>query len=190
MFRVYLRGPDQSVREKTTTGDPGAAIAAFEAIVNRADMDGSGMLAAITKNGAPVAYHKFSARPDDPSHYWRGRVDQLPIYGKAGRPSDLCGGKRVNVYLDATSLEIAKRIGGGNVSEGIRKSLVTSFRAASAETAFCQWWGEQPRANDTVDEAAQAAWLAACEWMQIASLPHTAGDKIRPTMGHHKSKGD
>ena len=27
------------------------------------------------------------------------------------------------------------------------------------------WWGEQPLANDPVDEAAQAAWLAAYEWM-------------------------
>ena len=48
----------------------------------------------------------------------------------------------------------------------------------------------QPIANDTVDEAAQAAWLAACKWMQTASLPHTAGEQNRPTMGHHNSEGE
>lgn len=33
------------------------------------------------------------------------------------------GGKKVNTYLDAESVEIAKRLGNGNVSEGIRKAL-------------------------------------------------------------------
>lgn len=40
-----------------------------------------------------------------------------------GRPAEMEGGKRVNVYLDAESLAIAARMGNGNVSEGIRKAL-------------------------------------------------------------------
>lgn len=44
--------------------------------------------------------------------------------GTAGRPSELKGGKRVQVYLDAESLSIADEIGNGNVSEGIRKALL------------------------------------------------------------------
>lgn len=43
--------------------------------------------------------------------------------GTAGRPSEMEGGKRVNVYLDADSLAIAAKLGDGNVSEGIRKAL-------------------------------------------------------------------
>ncbi len=43
--------------------------------------------------------------------------------GITGRPSEMEGGKRVNVYLDADSLEIASVLGKGNVSEGIRKAL-------------------------------------------------------------------
>ena len=39
-----------------------------------------------------------------------------------GRPSEI-DGKRVNVYLDAKSIEVAARLGGGNVSEGIRIAL-------------------------------------------------------------------
>jgi len=35
----------------------------------------------------------------------------------------LDGGKRVNVYLDEASLTRAAELGGGNVSEGIRKAL-------------------------------------------------------------------
>jgi len=42
-----------------------------------------------------------------------------------GVPSTLAGGKRVNVYLDAASLERAAELGNGNVSEGIRKALGT-----------------------------------------------------------------
>lgn len=40
-----------------------------------------------------------------------------------GVPSTLAGGKRVNVYLDAASLERAAELGNGNVSDGIRKAL-------------------------------------------------------------------
>ena len=40
-----------------------------------------------------------------------------------GRPPSLSGGKRVNVYLDAASLKTADKLGGGNVSEGIRMAL-------------------------------------------------------------------
>lgn len=43
--------------------------------------------------------------------------------GMAGRPSEMEGGKRVNVYLDAESLAIAAELGNGNVSDGIRKAL-------------------------------------------------------------------
>ena len=40
-----------------------------------------------------------------------------------GRPSEMEGGKRVQVYLDADSLALAAKLGNGNVSEGIRKAL-------------------------------------------------------------------
>lgn len=43
--------------------------------------------------------------------------------GTAGRPAEMEGGKRVNVYLDANSLEVAAKLGNGNVSEGIRIAL-------------------------------------------------------------------
>jgi post-segregation antitoxin (ccd killing protein) len=40
-----------------------------------------------------------------------------------GRPPEMKGGKRVNVYLDADSLDRAAQLGGGNVSEGVRLAL-------------------------------------------------------------------
>jgi len=43
--------------------------------------------------------------------------------GITGRPEEMDGGKRVNVYLDAASLERARDIGNGNISEGIRIAL-------------------------------------------------------------------
>lgn len=130
IFRVYLRDPSQRVSEKTNTGDAGAAIAAFSELVSRTDLDGSRMLAVITKNGSPVAYHHFNSSPEDENRYWRGRIEQLPIYYcDAGRPAELEGGKRVNVYLDAESLSIAAKIGDGNISDGIRKALRVSAKS-------------------------------------------------------------
>ena len=41
-----------------------------------------------------------------------------------GRPSLIKNAKRFNLYLDVQSLEIAAKLGNGNVSEGIRKALL------------------------------------------------------------------
>ena len=47
----------------------------------------------------------------------------LGLTNDPGRPAELTDGKRVNVYLDAASLERAAQLGNGNVSEGIRIAL-------------------------------------------------------------------
>ena len=47
--------------------------------------------------------------------------------GIQGRPTLLEGGKRINVYLDAESLDTAQKIGGGNASEGIRIALARAI---------------------------------------------------------------
>jgi hypothetical protein len=41
----------------------------------------------------------------------------------AGRPAQLLGSRRVNIYLDAESVQAAQLIGEGNVSEGVRLAL-------------------------------------------------------------------
>ena len=43
--------------------------------------------------------------------------------GLTGRPAEMTGGRRLNVYLDEISIETASRVGNGNVSEGIRRAL-------------------------------------------------------------------
>ena len=50
---------------------------------------------------------------------------------RIGRPSSV-EGKRVQVYLDAASLEAAAKLGHGKVSNGIRQALKI---AATANTA-------------------------------------------------------
>ncbi|MFM5431411.1 hypothetical protein ACET9P_11020 [Aeromonas veronii] len=70
-------------------------------------------------------YIKWSRDSDGQSAYWgpSGTCFEAYIYSAPGRPAEMEGGKRVQVYLDAKSLEIAARLGGGNVSEGIRQAL-------------------------------------------------------------------
>ena len=43
--------------------------------------------------------------------------------GTIGKPATLTGGKRSTVYLDYSSVAAAAKLGGGNVSEGIRVAL-------------------------------------------------------------------
>lgn len=45
-----------------------------------------------------------------------------------GRPTALTGGRRVNTYLDGSSIEEAARLGNKNVSEGIRIALLESAK--------------------------------------------------------------
>lgn len=81
IFRIYLRYPDQRVTDKTTTGDPDAARAAFRALTERTDLDGTPMLAVLNRGGRPVAHHRFDGR--DSLKSWRGRTDAIDL-SKAG----------------------------------------------------------------------------------------------------------
>lgn len=74
-FRIYLRARDQSVSDKTVTGDPEVARSAFRALVERADLDGSDRLAVLNRDGRPVAHHRFDGK--DPAQWWRGRTDEI-----------------------------------------------------------------------------------------------------------------
>jgi hypothetical protein len=123
MYRVYLRTFDQQVlpESKTITADQGAASEAFVALVNRSDLDGQKLAAVLTYSNRQIAFHRFDRTPGT-ADYWRDKLDEIE-WPTVGRPAEMEGGKRVNVYLDAASLEAAKRLGDGNVSEGIRLAL-------------------------------------------------------------------
>lgn len=52
--------------------------------------------------------------------------DPPPPHAKPGRPEEMQGGKRRNVYLDDASWAKACQIGNGNASEGIRTALASA----------------------------------------------------------------
>ncbi len=68
---------------------------------------------------------RWSRESDGQVAYWgpAGAALKPHWYAKPGRPEEMQGGKRVQVYLDAESLAIAAKLGNGNVSDGIRKAL-------------------------------------------------------------------
>lgn len=129
-FRAYLRTFDGAVSQKTLTNDPAAALAAFEALVNRTDLDGQKISAALTGDSKQIAYHRFDRQPGD-ADYWRDRIDQIemPGFGKVGRPKIMEDARRRNISIDDASWEIARRLGDGNASEGIRKALALADTA-------------------------------------------------------------
>ena len=53
----------------------------------------------------------------------RAVAGSLGKYGHGGRPKVIDGGKAVKVRLDAASIARAKKLGSGNLSEGIRLAL-------------------------------------------------------------------
>ncbi len=130
-YRAYLRTFDGQVSEKTITKDPAAAAEAFAALVERTDLDGQKMAAALTYKNVQLAFHRFDRHPGD-IDYWRDKLDEITWpTGQVGRPSEMESGRKVNSYLDADSIAIATRLGNGNLSKGIRLAL----KSVSADLA-------------------------------------------------------
>lgn len=125
VFRAYLRSFDGYVlpETNTVTADRAAAEAAFTELVNRTYLDDQRWAAVLSYNNSQIASHRFDRRPGD-ADYWRDKlVDIRWPSRRVGRPRLMEGGKRINIYLDSASLETAAKLGGGNVSEGIRLAL-------------------------------------------------------------------
>ena len=57
-------------------------------------------------------------------NWWCGNAgSHTNVYKPKGRPQEMHGGKRRNVYIDDASCEKAITLGKGNASEGIRIAL-------------------------------------------------------------------
>jgi hypothetical protein len=72
-----------------------------------------------------LTVHRFDAT-SGAINYWQGMVDEVAWpegQGQVGCRTELEGGARRNVYLDAVSIARAKKLGKGNISEGIRIAL-------------------------------------------------------------------
>ena len=68
---------------------------------------------------------RWSRESDGQVAYWgpAGAVIKPHWYAKPGRPEEMQGGKRRNVYLDDASWAKAVELGSGNASDGIRMAL-------------------------------------------------------------------
>lgn len=143
-FRVYLRTFDGQISEKTITPDQATAAAAFESLVNRSDLDGQKLAVALTYENRQRAFHRFDRSPGD-TDYWRGRLHEIEWphsaatrrggarEGAGAKTADgVVGVRRHTVTLDAESDAIAKRLGDGDRSLGIRRALqiATSLKPA------------------------------------------------------------
>jgi len=136
MYRIYLRSPNGIVTPdtKTTTDDQEVAVAAFEELVNRADLDGTGFAAALTFNHIQIAYHRFERQHGQPDN-WRGRIGDLPLHIVEGRKGKTAARSQfVTVRMEVPVLMRATEIGRGDLSAGlklaVRKYLETSVEAA------------------------------------------------------------
>lgn len=67
MYRVYLKWPASNrVSDKTTTPSEGAARAAWEDLLGRAELVGQPVQATFTHDGKNVAFHDFQNGPPAP----------------------------------------------------------------------------------------------------------------------------
>jgi hypothetical protein len=124
-YRVYLQIPNGSAFERTETGSRTIAESVFQSFLERDELDRKEVSVHLVYQRMTLAVHRFDAQKGSANN-WQGRADEIPWpegHGQVGRPAELEGGSRRNVYLDAVSIARAKKLGKGNISEGIRIAL-------------------------------------------------------------------
>jgi hypothetical protein len=123
--RIYLQIPNGSASERTETGSRSIAESVFRALLERDELDNKEASLHLVHQRTTLAVHRFDAMPGTISN-WQGTVDEI-VWSEGqwqvGRPTELEGGARRNVYLDAVSIARARQLGKGNNSEGIRIAL-------------------------------------------------------------------
>lgn len=124
-YRIYLQTTDGAKFEKTETGSRSIAEAVFRAFLERDELDGKLVSLHLVHMRTTLAVHRFDAAAGGADN-WQGREDKIAWpegTGQVGRPAELEGGVRKNVYLDAASTAKARKLGKGNFSLGIRIAL-------------------------------------------------------------------
>jgi hypothetical protein len=124
-YRLYLQIPNGSAFERTETGSRTIAESVFKAFLEREELDKTEVSVHLVYQRTVLAIHRFDAAQGMPEN-WQGRVHEIAWperTGQVGRPTELGGGARHNVYLDTVSIARARKLGKGNISEGIRIAL-------------------------------------------------------------------
>ena len=124
-YRIYLQIPNGSAFERTETGSRSIAESVFKAFLEREELDKKEVSLHLAYQRTTLAVHRFDA-VQGATDNWQERVNEITWpegHGQVGRPTELEGGARRNVYLDAVSIARAKKLGKGNISEGIRIAL-------------------------------------------------------------------
>ena len=124
-YRIYLQIPNGSAFERTETGSRSIAESVFKAFLERDELDKTEVSVHLLYQRIVLAIHRFDASQGTLEN-WQGRVHEIAwpeTQGQVGRPTELEGGARHNVYLDTTSIARARKLGKGNISEGIRIAL-------------------------------------------------------------------
>jgi hypothetical protein len=124
-YRIYLQIPNGSAFERTETGSRSIAESVFSAFLERDELDNKDVSLHLVYQRTTLAVHRFNEAAGTTNN-WKGRVDEIAWpegHGQVGRPTELEGGGRRNVYLDSVSIARARKLGKGNISEGIRIAL-------------------------------------------------------------------
>ena len=103
----------------------------FEPLTDGVEIDADAEFEALEAQAAELAAAgtkcciRWARESDGQVAYWgpAGATLKPHWYAKPGRPEEMQGGKRRNVYIDDASWAKAVSVGTGNVSDGIRIAL-------------------------------------------------------------------
>lgn len=124
-YRIYLQIPNGGAFERTETGSRAIAESVFQSFFERDELDLKEVSVHLVYQRTTLAVHRFDAEKGTAGN-WQGRAHEIPWperQEQVGRPAEMEGGSRRNVYLDTVSIARARKLGKGNISEGIRIAL-------------------------------------------------------------------
>lgn len=89
-----------------------------------------------------------------------------PGAGAPRKPPEQSAVVRFSLALQPAEAAAYKSLG---ATRWLRRMLAgATSKEQDARAAFAEWWGEYHE-QDPLDEAAEAAWLAGCEWQRQQS---------------------
>lgn len=111
-YRIYLQIPNGSAFERAETGSRAIAESVFQSFLERDELDRKEVSVHLVYQSTTLAVHWFNAEKGAENN-WQGRVDEIVWpqgHGQVGRPTELDGGSRRNVYLDAVASPAPKSL--------------------------------------------------------------------------------
>lgn len=133
MFYITLTDADGKIVQRITAKEAGEAKKLLRPLLNSQEWLGQSMTLMLKFHRRVMLIHEFDKKTGHANHWVDRYYDIDWPTGQKGRPSLLVNAQRYQVFLDDVTHEKARKMGNGNVSEGLRKVFLQLEKLKTAQ---------------------------------------------------------